>query len=77
MKDLSKTNFYLGLQLEHVRTGIIVHQFAYVQKVLEKFNMDKAYSARTPMIICTLEKDKDPFRLKEEREEVLDQNTHT
>jgi hypothetical protein len=77
MKDLSKTNFYLGLQLEHVHTGIIVHQFAYVQKVLEKFNMDKAYSARTPMIICTLEKDKDPFRLKEEREEVLDQNTHT
>jgi hypothetical protein len=39
--------------------------------------MNKAYSARTPMIICTLEKDKDPFRLKEEREEVLDQNIHT
>jgi hypothetical protein len=28
--------------------------------------MDKAYSARTPMVVCALEKDKDPFKLKEE-----------
>jgi hypothetical protein len=40
---------------------------------LKKFNIDKAYSARTPMVVHTLEKDTNPFRLKEEGEEVLGQ----
>jgi hypothetical protein len=35
--------------------------------------MDKAYSARTPMVIRALEKDKDPFKPKEQGEEVLGQ----
>jgi hypothetical protein len=35
--------------------------------------MDKAYSARTPIIVCALEKDTDPFISKEEGEEVLGQ----
>jgi hypothetical protein len=42
MKDLGKTKFCLGLQIEHLQMGILVHQSAYVKKVLEKFNMDKA-----------------------------------
>jgi hypothetical protein len=71
MKDLGRTKFCLGLHLEHLHTGILVHQSAYVQKILEKFNMDKAYSARTPMVVRALEKDKDPFMPKEEGEEVL------
>jgi hypothetical protein len=33
--------------------------------------MDKAYPLRTPMIICVMEKDSDPFRTKQEGEEVL------
>jgi hypothetical protein len=33
--------------------------------------MDKAYLARTPMVVRALEKDKDPFKPKEEGEEVL------
>jgi hypothetical protein len=53
--------------------GILVHQSTYVQNILEKFNMDKAYSARTPMIVCALENDKDPFKPREEGEEVLGQ----
>jgi hypothetical protein len=65
---LGKTKFYLGLQIEHLQMGILVHQFAYAKKVLEKFNMDKAYPQRTPMIIHALEKDKDPFKSKQERE---------
>jgi hypothetical protein len=73
MKDLGKTKFCLGLQLEHLHTGILVHQFAYVQKILETFNMDKAYTARTPMIVRALEKDTNPFRSNEEGEEVLGQ----
>jgi hypothetical protein len=60
------TKFCLVLQLEHLHTGILVHQFAYVINVLEKFNLDKAYSARTPMVVYVLEKGKYPFRSKEE-----------
>jgi hypothetical protein len=71
MKDLGRTKFCLGLQLEHLHTCILIHQSTYVQKILEKFNMDKAYLTRTPMVVCALEKDKDPFRPKEEGEEVL------
>jgi hypothetical protein len=51
--------------------GILVYQFAYVKKVLEKFNIDKAYHQRTPMIVRALEKNKDPFRPKQGGEEVL------
>jgi hypothetical protein len=46
---------------------------SYVQKILEKFNMDKVYSARTPKIVRALEKYTDPFKPKEEGEEVLGQ----
>jgi hypothetical protein len=53
--------------------GIAVHQSAYVQKILEKFNMDKGYLARTPLIVHAMEKDTNPFRPKEEGEEVLGQ----
>jgi hypothetical protein len=71
MKDLGKTKFCLGLQLEHLHTGILIHQFSYVQKVLEKFNMDKSYPTKTPIVVRALEKDTDPFRPKQEGEEVL------
>jgi hypothetical protein len=71
MKDLGKTKFYLGLQLEHLPTGILVHQSVYIQKILEKFNMDKAYPSKSLMIVRALEKDSDPFRLCQEEEEVL------
>jgi hypothetical protein len=37
MKDLGKTKICLGFQIEYLQTGILVHQFAYIQKVLEKF----------------------------------------
>jgi hypothetical protein len=30
MKDLGRTKFCLGLQLEHLQIGILVHQSAYV-----------------------------------------------
>jgi hypothetical protein len=71
MKDLGKTKFCLGLQIEHLETAILVHQSAYVKKVLEKFNMDNAYPQRTPKIVRALKNVKDPFRPKQEGEEVL------
>jgi hypothetical protein len=69
-EDFGRTKFCLGLQLEHLHTGILVHQSGYVQKVLEMFNMDKAYSARTPMVVRAFEKETNSFMLKE-GEEVL------
>ena len=51
MKILGKTKFCLGLQLEHLSPGIFVYQAAYVQKILEKFNMDKSYPAKTLMVV--------------------------
>jgi hypothetical protein len=71
MKDLGKINFYLGLQIEHLQMGILVHQSGYIKKVLEKFNIDKAYLLRTSKIIRALKNDTDPFMLKQEGEEVL------
>jgi hypothetical protein len=71
MKDLGKNKFCLVLQIEHLQMGILIHPSAYVKKVLEKLNMDKAYPLRTPMIVHALEKDTDPFRPKQEGEEVL------
>jgi hypothetical protein len=56
MKDLGRIKFCLGLQVEHLHTGILIHQSAYVQKILKNFNMDKVYSARTHMVVCALEK---------------------
>jgi hypothetical protein len=38
---------------------------------LEKFNINKAYPIRTLMTVRALEKDIDPFRSKQEGEEVL------
>jgi hypothetical protein len=41
------------------------------KKILEKFNMDKSYPANTPMVVRSLEIEKDPFRPQDEGEEIL------
>lgn len=71
MKDLGKTKFCLGLQIEHLKNGILVHQSTYIEKVLKRFYMEKAHPLSTPMIVRSLEVDKDPFRPCENDEEVL------
>ncbi|XP_026459407.1 uncharacterized protein LOC113360073 [Papaver somniferum] len=71
MKDLGKTRFCLRLELEHQACGILIHQSAYVHKILRKFNMDKVHPASTHMIGRSLYVQKDPFRPKEDDEEVL------
>jgi hypothetical protein len=50
-KDLGKTRFCLGMQIKHLHSEIFVHQSAYVQKILEKFNIDKAHPIKTPMVV--------------------------
>ena len=71
MEDLGKTKCCLGLQLEHRPLGILVHQSAYIQKILEKFNMDKSYPNKTMMVVHSLEIGKDPFRPWDIGEKVL------
>ena len=63
MKDLRKTKFCLELQIEYLKNGIFIYQKkTYVRKVLERFYMDKSHPLCTPMVVRSLEQDKDPFR---------------
>ncbi|KAB2634611.1 hypothetical protein D8674_038086 [Pyrus ussuriensis x Pyrus communis] len=71
MKDLGKTKLCLGLQIKHCASGILVHQLAYIEKILKRFGMDKAYPLSTPMVVRSLDIKKDPFRPKEDDELVL------
>ncbi|KAM2449650.1 hypothetical protein PS1_019734 [Malus domestica] len=71
MKNLRKTKFCLDLQIEHCASGILVHQSAYIEKILKRFGMDKAYPLSTPMVIRSLDIKKDPFLPKEDDELVL------
>ena len=71
MEDLGKTKCCLGLQLEHRPSGILVHQSVYIQKILEKFNMDKSYPNKTPMVVRSLEIGKDSFRPRDIGKKVL------
>ena len=43
MKDLGKTKFCLGLQIEYFPIGFLVHQSTYTKKILKHFYMDKAH----------------------------------
>jgi hypothetical protein len=69
MKDLGQTKFCLGIQLEYLPSGIFIYQTTYIQKVLEKFNMDKAYPVKTPMVVRSLDMNKILFdqRMKEKK----------
>ena len=71
MKDLEKTKFYLGLQIEHTKDGIFIHQTTYTEKILKIFYMDKSHPLSTPMIVRSLDVEKDQFRPKEENEDIL------
>ncbi|CAN4118009.1 unnamed protein product [Withania somnifera] len=71
MKDLGKTKLCLGTQIEHLANGIFIHQSAYTEKILKRFYMDKAHPLSTPMVVRSLDVNKDPFRPQEENEELL------
>ena len=62
MKGLGQTKFYLGLQLKHFRTGIFVHQIAYIQK---------SYPSKIPMAAISINMKKYLFRSWDEEEELL------
>ncbi|XP_070676241.1 uncharacterized mitochondrial protein AtMg00810-like [Malus domestica] len=72
MKDLGKTRYCLGLEIENCSDGILVHQSNYTQKVLRGFNEDKVKPSGTSMVVHSLDTKQDPFRLKEDDEEILE-----
>ena len=51
MKDLGKTKFCLGLQIEYFPNGVLVHQSTYIKKVLKRFYMDKTHLLSSPMVV--------------------------
>ena len=61
MKDLGKTKFCRGLQIEHLKNEIFVHQSTYTEKILKQFYMDKAHPLSTLMVMRSLDIDKNPF----------------
>ncbi|KAD3641863.1 hypothetical protein E3N88_31087 [Mikania micrantha] len=71
MKNLGKTKYCLGLQIEHMPNGILVHQSNYTERLLKRFNMENANFLSTPMVVRSLNVDNDPFRPCEDGEEVL------
>ena len=71
MKDLGKTKFCIGLQIEHFPNGVLVHQSTYIKKILKRFNMDKAHPLSSHMVVRSLDVKNDPFRPCEKGEELL------
>jgi hypothetical protein len=71
MKDIEKTKFYLGLQIEHFQNGILVHQSTYTEKVLKHFYMEKAHPLSTPMVVRSLDVKKNHFCPREDDEKFL------
>ena len=63
MKDLGKTKFCLGLQIEHFPTRVLVHQLAYTKKILKHFYMDKTHPLSLLMIVRSLNVKNDLFIL--------------
>lgn len=73
MKDLGKTKFCLGLQIEHLKNEIFVHQSTYTKNILKRFYMDKSHPLNTLMVVRPLGILNDPFRPQENEEELLDE----
>ena len=63
IKDLGKTKFCLGLQIEHFPTDILIHQSAYTKKILKHFYMNEAHPLTSLMVVFSLYVKKDPFLL--------------
>ena len=76
MKILSKMFYYLGLQIQHLTDGsILLHQQAYIQKLLKNFNMEQSHPLAAPMISRSKIKE-DPYHPREEEEEVVDEQRY-
>ncbi|KAL0291394.1 UNVERIFIED_CONTAM: Retrovirus-related Pol polyprotein from transposon TNT 1-94 [Sesamum calycinum] len=71
MKDLGTTKYCLDLQFEHTKGGIFIHQTNYIEKVLKHFHMNNAHPLSTPMVVRSLDVNKDPFCPPAHNDEIL------
>ncbi|XP_059635711.1 secreted RxLR effector protein 161-like [Cornus florida] len=71
MKDLGKTKFCLGLQVEHFSSGILIYQSTYTENVMKRFYMNKGHLLNSPMVVRSLDVKKDYFRPREDDEDLL------
>ncbi|GJT27352.1 disease resistance CC-NBS-LRR class family protein [Tanacetum coccineum] len=71
LKDPSEYVIIACYKFEHLKDGILVHQEAYMEKLLKRFYMDKSHSLSNPMVVRTFDVKKDPFRPRDVDEEIL------
>lgn len=69
MKLLGRTSFCIGLQIQHLLGGILLHQQAYTRKLLKFFQMDQAHALTAPIIGTSWSED-DSYRPCSEVEEI-------
>lgn len=72
MKDMGPTSYCLGLQLSKVPGSVLMHQSTYITKILFKFKMLDCKPIGMPMVVRSLDVDKDIFRPAEQDEEILE-----
>ena len=70
-KNLRKTKFCVGLQIEHLIDEIFVHHSTYTGKFFKRFYLDKVHPLNTPMQIHSLDVKNDIFRPRDDNEELI------
>lgn len=70
MKDLGEATFCLGLQINKVAGGLLVHQTTYTKKILKGFAMDKSGPAKTPLCVWRLDVERNCYAARREGENV-------
>ncbi|KAK4409472.1 Retrovirus-related Pol polyprotein from transposon TNT 1-94 [Sesamum angolense] len=69
--SLGTTKYCLGLQFEHTKGGVFIHQLNYIENVLKRFHMNNANPLSTPMVVRSLDVNKDLFRPPAHNDEIL------
>ena len=71
MKDPGLTTFCLGLQIEHLSNGILLHQSSDIHKILKWFSMYQAHFIRTLVVVRSLYPSRDPFQSRSSNKSAL------
>jgi Reverse transcriptase (RNA-dependent DNA polymerase) len=69
MKDLGEGSYCLGVEMERIGGGILIHQSLYIKNLIAKFNMEGCYPVNAPLQVRNSEEEKDiyaPIRPDEE-----------